>query len=163
DGAHEESAGAAAFGRKSFLGGEFFGQEMIGGSDEIGEGVELVVHAPSVMPRLAEFAAAADVGNGKDDAAIEKADAVGTEGDGHGKAVATVAVEEERGAAVARSAVAVHNGEGDARAVGSCGVEPFAAVQLGVVAAEDGLLFAKNALAGAEIVVEDGARGDEGF
>jgi len=70
-----------------------FRDEMVGGSDEIGEGVELVVHAPGVMPGLAEFAATADMGDGKDDAAIEKADMIGAEGNGHGEAVAAVAIE----------------------------------------------------------------------
>ena len=135
DGAHEEAAGAAAFGGEDFFGSEFFGDEMAGGSDEIGEGVELVVHAAGVVPGLAEFATAADVGDGEDDAAIEKADAVGAKGNGHGEAVAAVAIEEERGAAIARSAEAIDDGEGNLRAVGSGGVETLAAVEGGVVAA----------------------------
>ena len=59
--------------------------------------------------------------------------------------------------------MAIDDGEGDLRAVGGGGMEALAAVEGGVVAAEDGLLFAKNALAGVEIEVEDGTRGDEGF
>jgi len=94
-------------------GGKFLCDEMLGGGNEIGEGVELVLHAPGIVPGFAEFAAAADVGDGKDDAAIKKTDAIGTEGNGHGETVAAVAIEEERGAAVARSAVAIDDRERD--------------------------------------------------
>ena len=53
--------------------------EVFGGFDEIGEGVELFVHAAGVVPGLAEFAAAADVGDGEGDAAIDEAEAIGIE------------------------------------------------------------------------------------
>jgi len=115
------------------------------------------------VPGLAEFAAAADVGDGEDHAAIEKAEAIGAEADGHGEAVAAIAVEEKRGAAVARGAVAIDDGDGEFGAVGGDGVEAFAAVERGIVAAEDGLLLAQDALVGVDVEVIDGARGDEGF
>jgi len=73
------------------------------GGNEIGEGVEFIAHAASVVPGLAEFAAAANVRDGEDDAAVEKAEAIGTESDGHGDAVAAVPVEEERSGAVERN------------------------------------------------------------
>ena len=44
---------------------------------EIAEGVGLVLHAASVVPRPAEFTAAADVGDPVDHAAIEQAESRG--------------------------------------------------------------------------------------
>ena len=64
--------------------------------DEVGEGVELFVHAAGVVPGLAEFAAAADVGDGEGDAAVEQAEAIRIESDGYGDAVAAIAVEKKR-------------------------------------------------------------------
>jgi len=40
---------------------------------KVGEGVELVAHASGVMPGLAEFAAAANVGDGENYGRIEEA------------------------------------------------------------------------------------------
>ena len=42
-------------------------------------------------------------------------------------------------------------------------METFATVQGGIVAAEDGLLFAEGARVGAHVEIEDRARRDEGF
>ncbi len=121
------------------------------------------MHAAGIVPGLAEFAAAANVGDSEDDAAVEKAEAIGTEGDGHGDAVAAVTVKQERGAAVAGSVVAVDDRHGDFCAVGGDSVEAFAGVERWIVAAEDGLLLAQGAVAGADVEVEYGARSDEGF
>src|SRR5258705_9475667 len=136
---------------------------MFGGGDEVGEGVALFVHARSVVPGLAEFAAAADVGDGIDHAAVEQAQAIRTEADRNGDSVAAVAVEQQRSARVARSFAAIDDGDRNARAAGRCGVQALTDVLLWIVAAEDGLLLAENLLAGTQVVIEDGARGDEGF
>jgi len=113
--------------------------------------------------RLAEFAAAAHVGDGINHAAVEQAQAIRTEADWDGNAVAAVAVEEQRSAGVARSFAAIDDGERNAGAVGRCGVQSLTDVLLWIVAAEDGLLLAEDLLAGTQVVIEDGARGDEGF
>src|SRR6266436_1652564 len=134
---------------------------MFGGGDKVGEGVALLVHARGVVPGLAEFAAAAHVGDGVDHAAVEKAQAIRTEADWDGNAVAAVAVEEQGSARVARSVAAIDDGEGNPGAVGRCGVQALADVLGWIIAAEDGLLLAENLLAGAEVVIEDGARRDE--
>ena len=74
DGAHEQSAGAAAFDDEAV-----FRSVAVSASrcsalvDEVGEGVLLMHHAAGVVPGLAEVAAAADVRDGHDDAAIEQA------------------------------------------------------------------------------------------
>ena len=121
---------------------------MLGAGDEIGEGVHLAMHAAGIVPGLAEFAAAADVGDGEDHAAVEQTEAIGAERNGHGEAVAAVAVEKERGAAIARGVVAIDDGDGDFGAVGGGGVEALGAVESGIVAAEDRLLLAEGARAG---------------
>jgi hypothetical protein len=59
--------------------------------------------------------------------------------------------------------MAVDDGDGDFGAVGGDGVQAFAGVESWIVAAEDWLLLAQGAIAGADVEVEDGARGDEGF
>src|SRR5258708_28203497 len=115
-----------------------------------------------MLPGLAELAAAANVGNREDEAAVEKVEGIGTEGDGHGDAVAAVTVKQERGAAVAGRVVAVDDRDGDFCAVGSDSVEAFAGVESWIVAAEDGLLLAQGAVAGAGVEVEYGERRDEG-
>src|SRR5882757_8978075 len=136
---------------------------MFGGGDEVSEGVALFVHACSVVPGLAEFAAAAHVGDGVDHAAVEQAQAIRTEADWYGDAVAAVAVEEQRSAGVARSVAAIDEGERNAGAIGCGRVQALTDVLLWIVAADDGLLLAEDLLAGTQVVVEDGARRDEGF
>src|SRR6267154_962465 len=136
---------------------------MFGGGDEVGEGVALFVHARGIVPGFAEFAAAAHVGDGVDHAAVEKAQAIRTEADWDGDAVAAVAVEEQRSAGVAWSFTAIDDREGNARAIRCGRVQALTDVLLWIVPAEDRLLLAENLLAGAEVVIEDGARGDEGF
>ena len=83
---------------------------MLGRVDEIGKGVEFVMHAAGVVPGFAEFTAAADVGDSEDHAAVEKAKAVRIEGHGHGDAVAAVAVQKKRGRGITRCVAAIHNG-----------------------------------------------------
>src|SRR5579859_931058 len=128
---------------------------MFGGRDEIGEGVALMAHAAGIVPGFAEFAAAANVGYGVDDAAIEQAKAIRTEIDRHGDAVASVAIKKKRRAAVARCRSFVDERERDSGAVVGDGVDSFAGVERGVVASEDWLLFAHCALACDYVEIED--------
>src|SRR5258707_15702119 len=93
---------------------------MFGGGDEVGEGIALFVHARGVVPGLAEFAAAAHVRDGINHAAVKQAQAIRTEADRNGDAVAAVAVEEQRSAPVARSFAAINDRERNASAIG-CG------------------------------------------
>src|SRR5579863_9043072 len=136
---------------------------MFGGRDEIGEGVALMAHAAGIVPGFAEFAAAANVSYGIDDATVEQAKAIRTEIDRHGDAVASVAIKKKRRAAVARCRSFVDERERDSCAVGRYGVNAFTGVERGVVASEDWLLFAQCALAGGYVEIEDRARGDERF
>src|SRR5258705_4546055 len=103
---------------------------MFGGSDEVGEGVALFVHARGVVPGLAEFAAAAHVRDGVDHATVEQAQAIRTEADWDGDAVAAVAVEKEWCRGVARCVAAINDGERNARAIGCRRVQALADVLL---------------------------------
>src|SRR5205814_6584848 len=103
DGAHEQAAGAAALDDKFRFAREFLRDEEFSGGNEIGEGVEFVAHAACIVPGFAEFAAAANVRDGEDDATVEKAEAIRTESDRHRDAVAAVPVEEKRSGAVERN------------------------------------------------------------
>src|ERR1700674_5198000 len=99
---------------------------MLRGSDKIGEGIALVLHAAGIVPGFPEFTAAANVGDRKDDAAIQKAQTIRTEMDRHGDAVTAVAIKEERGGSIARRVVPIDDRERHARAVGSGSVQPLA-------------------------------------
>ena len=77
DGAHQHAAGAAALNRDAIFRSVFVVDEMFGARDEIRESIYLVHHAPGVAPRFAEFAAAANVRDDKDDAAIEQRETTG--------------------------------------------------------------------------------------
>src|SRR5215813_9481878 len=98
------------------------------------------------MPGLAKLAAAANVRDGKDYAAIEQAEAIRTKRDWHGNAVAAVAVKQQRRGAVERSGAASYEGNGNLRAVRSDCVESLADIQRRIVTAQDRLLFAQNRL-----------------
>jgi len=134
DGAHEEAASAPAFDGEVFFGGVTLGDEVFSGGDEVGESVELLFHAAGVVPSLAEFTPATNMGIGIDDAAVEETQTVGAEIDRDGDAVAAVAIKEERSGAVTRSVFVKDNGDGDASAVRRGGVEALGNVLRGIVA-----------------------------
>jgi hypothetical protein len=96
DCAHEQSSGAAAFGSYSGRVSVAFVEQVVRDGDEVGEGVALVHEASGVVPGLAHVSAAADVGVGEDESAIEQAEAVAAEGDGQRIAIGPVSVNEER-------------------------------------------------------------------
>ena len=88
------------------------------GFDEVGEGVAFGHHFAGVVPRVAELAAAADVGVGDDDAAVEQRETCRAEAEWECVAVGAVAVDVERRLAVVVEFVsAVDEGDGHLRAV----------------------------------------------
>ncbi len=115
------------------------------------------------MPGLAKFTAASDVSDGIDHTPIKQTDTVRIEIHSDRMAVASIAVEQQGSGAVTRRITVIDERNRNAHAVLRCGVQPLADILRGIVAAEDGLLFAKHAFSRAQIVVKDGARGDEGF
>ena len=138
-----------------FAGSVARGDKVFGGSDEIGKGVFFSLQAACIVPGFAEFAAAANVSDGVNDAAVEETEAIGIEIYWHGDAVAAVAVEEERSGAVARGGIAIEDGERNFCAIGRGGVQAFAGVLGSMVAAENWLLFAQGALAGGNVEIEN--------
>ena len=72
DRAHQESARRAARYHQTVFRRVARLNQILGGGDEVREGVLLRHHLSGVVPLLAEVAAAAYVGGGEDDAAVEK-------------------------------------------------------------------------------------------
>src|SRR5262249_41993774 len=81
DCAHQQAARGAAFDDDAVARAVLGGDEVLGAGDEVGEGVQLVHHAAGVVPGFAHFAAAADVHEGHDYAAVEERNARGAESD----------------------------------------------------------------------------------
>src|SRR6516165_4238594 len=103
------------------------------------------------------------MGDSIGNAAVEKAQAVRVEADRHGDAVAAIAVEQERGGAIAGQALAENDGYGQLGAVGGGGVQSFDGISPGIVASEYGLLLPQDALPAGQVEVEHRARGNKGF
>src|SRR3546814_19260688 len=70
------------------------------GRDEVAEGVGLLLQLAIEIPAVALVGAAADVGDGVDEAAVDEAEAVGREGRRNANAVGAVAVEQQGSGAV---------------------------------------------------------------
>src|SRR5690606_39311191 len=85
--AHQETPGAATLDHEPVTRRVAFLHEVLGDVDEIGERIDLVLHATLIVPRLTEVAAATDVRGAHDEPAIEQAQSVGAERDVRGRAV----------------------------------------------------------------------------
>src|SRR6185437_16976352 len=161
DRAHEQAAGAATFGRYSRGISVTLVEQVMRGGNEIGEGVALVHETSGVVPGLANVSAAADVGVGEDESAIEEAEAVAAEGDGQRVAVGAVSVHEERIFAGLEFIFAVDEGDGDFDTIWRFGEEAFGGIEIFVEVAGDFDLLEESGFAGGNVVLEDGAGGDE--
>ncbi len=117
EGAHEEPAVAAAFDGEFIGSGVAFGDEVLGAGGEVVEDILFSGEIACEVPFLAEFAAAADVSDGVDAAAVEPETVFEIERGAHAVAVAAVGVEEGRVGAVEFGAFAAEDGDGDAGAV----------------------------------------------
>src|SRR6185503_12988011 len=91
----------------------FLDQKLARG-DEVGEGVELLLALAVGVPAITLVLAAADVGDGEDETAIDEAEPAGREACRHGDAVGAIAVEEERRGAVERRPLLVEQRNGHA-------------------------------------------------
>src|SRR5258708_23283344 len=118
--------------------------EIFGGGDEVGEGGFLVHHAAGIVPGLAEFAAAADVGHCGDGSAIDNTENIRVEKHVDGDAVGAVAVEIERALAVEFGGLEVQNGDGNLHAIGRGGVNLFDLIFRGVVSAGNFFLLEQS-------------------
>ena len=105
DHAHQHAAGRAAVGDDAAAPGVAFPDQELARGDEVGEGVELLLALALRIPAIALVLAAADVGDGEDEAAVDEAEPAGREACRDGDAVGAVAVEEERRGAVERRAL----------------------------------------------------------
>ena len=129
--------------------------EVLGAVDEVGERVHLQHHPPLLAPLLAELAAAADVGQRVDHAAVEQAQAARREGRRHRHAVGAVGVEQHRRRAVERHALPVDERDRHLRAVARRRPHPLRFVLRRVVAAEHFLPLEQRPLLRVEVVVVD--------
>ena len=96
DDAHEQPAGAAALRDQLVLAGELVVDQVLRDVDEVVEGVHLLHHLAVVVPRAAHLLAAADVGDGVGEAAVDQAQHAGVEARLRGRAVRAVGVEQQR-------------------------------------------------------------------
>ena len=142
DGTHEEAAGGATQGHEGVPGGEVVVEQVVGNSNEVGEGVAFVQHFAVVVPVAAELTATPDVGECEDHAPVHEREAGNRESRVEGDFVGTVAVE-NGGLGVGKVHVAaVHQGDGNVDPI-ACG-DPHAAghIVVRVIATQD-FLFLK--------------------
>jgi hypothetical protein len=69
--------------------------------NKIRERVHLRAHAPGVVPRLAQFAASANVRNRENDSAIQQAQAIRVERHRHRNSITPISVQQQWRAAIA--------------------------------------------------------------
>ena len=132
--------------------------------DEIGERIHLVELAAVVVPGAAHFLAAAHMGDGIDEAAVDQAQARRRKARVGGQAVRAIGVLQQRRGAIAHEALAVHQRYGNSRAVARRGEQEFGSIVRGIEAADDRIALQQNLLAGAHVVVvEGGRRGERGI
>jgi hypothetical protein len=127
--------------RQALAAGVFLRDEVLGAGDEIVKRVALVQQLAVLVPRTAHLPAAAHVGDGDDEAAVEQAQLPRIEGRIGAGAVGAVAVEHHGVGTVALHALAVDHGDRHAGPVGGGGEEALLAVAGGVVSPQHLLLF----------------------
>ena len=152
DRAHQEATGTSAFDRELLRRRPPRRDQRLGADDEVVERGLLVRHLAGFVPAAAEVAAAADVGDSKDDAAVEQRDARLRERRIDRDAVATVAVEEQRLRSGALLVAAVDERDRDRGAVAGARRNPFAGVERRLVAGHR-LALPQHALARRQVVV----------
>ena len=158
DRADQQAAGAAAHRADPARVGIALAHQVAGDVDEVVEGVPLEHQPALVVPAPAEFLAAAHVGDGVDEAAVDQRQHGGAEGRVLRGAVGAVAVLVERRAAVARRVAVVEQRDGHARAVARRRPDELGAVARRVEVAEHRLALQQRARAGAHVVVVGGRR-----
>src|SRR5277367_2583484 len=136
---------------------------MLRRGNKIRKRIALVPQPPRVVPRLAKFTATANMGDGKNHAAIKQAHAVRAEIHRDRMTVAAVTVKQKRRRAVQWRVPSTDERNRHARPIFCRGVKPFAYILRGVVSAKHRLLFAKRAFARSNVVVKHGTRRNEGL
>src|SRR5260370_37179909 len=110
---------------------------MVGGGDEIGEGVAFVEELAGFVPAATQIGRAPDVGDSVNETAVEQADSIGRKRGLGYNPVRTVPVEIERIRTIAVDTAAPGKGYGHPLAIGSGGEDALAGVLAGIVSAED--------------------------
>src|SRR4029079_449888 len=118
--------------------------EMLARRDEVGETVHLLLALAVFVPAIALVLAAAHMGDGVDEAAIDEAERGGREAGGDGHAVRAVAVEERGRGAVEWRVLAIEQRHWDGLAVFCRRHNAAGDIERGVVAARDLLRLAKR-------------------
>mmetsp|Transcript_29657 Transcript_29657/g.53120 ORF Transcript_29657/g.53120 Transcript_29657/m.53120 type:complete len:297 (-) Transcript_29657:758-1648(-) len=122
---HREAASGAAFDAELGRGGVLLADEVLGAGDEVGEGVLLLQKLSVLVPETAHFAATADVGHRKDEAAVDEGEAGGGEVGVVADLIGAVAVEQHRVATVQlHQILAVHQTDRHRRLVRRGGPQP---------------------------------------
>ncbi len=155
DRAHQHAAGAAAVGDDAARRAVALGDEMAHGGEKIAEGVGLGGELAGFVPAPALLGAAAHMGDGVDEAAVDQRQAVGREAGVHRVAIGAVAVDEQRRAAVEPEVATIHERDRHALAVVGAGEDAARDIGRGVEVLRRRLLLAQDALAMDEIVVVD--------
>ena len=109
DRAHQHAAGAAAMADDAFCAGVFRIDQRPGAGGEIVKAVGLLLALAVEIPAPALVGAAADMGDGIDEAAVDQRQPVGVERGRHRHAVGAVAVKQQRRAAIARKILAMQD------------------------------------------------------
>ena len=133
---------------------KLLGDEVIRRGDEVGEGVALVLAAALLVPGEALVLAAADVGDGIDEAAVDQRQRVRVEARRDRDAVGPVSVEKARSGPVEGGVAVVEEADGDALAVRRGGEDAPRDVVLRIVAGRHFLGLEQRALARPHVVVE---------
>ena len=157
--AHQHAAGGAAVGDDAAAPGVALLHEELARRDVIGEGVELLFALALGVPAVALVLAAADVGDRKDEAAIDQREPAGGERRRDADAVGAVAVEEQRGGAVQRRSLLVDERDRHGLPVGCRRMQAAGDVVGGVMAARHLLRLAQDTRARLHVVVVDLRRG----
>ena len=142
DGAHQHAAGAAALGDDAALGGEACCREIFARGDEVGEAVHLLLALALAVPAIALVLAAADMGDGIDEAAVDEAQRIGGEAGRDRHAVGAIAVEQQRRGAVELGVLAIEQRDRDGLTVLRGRHDPARHVSAGIVAARNFLRLA---------------------
>ena len=155
DRAHQHAAGAAAVGDDAIRGAVAVGDEVTHGGDEVAKGVGLGGELAGLVPTPALFRAAAHMGDGVDEAAVDQRQAVGREASVYRVTIGAVAVDQQRRRPVALEVAPMHQRDRHALAVVGVGEDAARHISRGVEILRRLLLLAQDALAIDEIVVVD--------
>ena len=164
DGADQQSAGAAAPGRKPVVAGVAVFDQVVGAGKKVGESVDLGQGLALLVPGASQLAAAADMRDRVHDAAVEQREADDREARIHRGLVRAVAVEQGGRRAVQRDVGAADDGERHRRFRRRPRPAALLDIAVRLVGTEDRVVQDRGALeqaqlAGGQVVVVDRLRG----